>query len=636
MTVGKQQGETTGRTFRRYQDGEAEFDSFQEQIFKAGWSHKCPVYVQRTPACQGQCPAGEDIRGWLDVVRGLDKPPTGVTWQEHAFRRLTRANPFPGVMGYVCPAPCEEGCNRRAVEDFVGINAVEQFVGEAAIKGQYGFKKPEKETGKRVAIIGGGVAGLAAAYQLRLRGHGCTIFESRAELGGMLRYGLPNYRTPPAVVQGEIQRILDMGVEVHTNTRIGVDIKIDDLDRDFDAVFWAIGTQNGRIPNIPGANAPNCVGGIEFLRQFNDGKLPSVPGRIVVIGGGDTSIDVTTVARKLGGFSGIDGEGKPLTYTADMVTSAAAHSGQKVTLTSTLPLDRMRASAREVADARSLEVEILGGLMPLSVTCNAKGVAVGVRFAPCHHGADGHRVRIEGDEIEIPADLVVFAIGQYADMTGLESLDNGRQAISAGPALEVIGRPRHFVGGDVIAPHLLATAIGHAAAAAESIDALLRGETPARRPRIDKRHYDIREGLVENAKPVNGVVTSRTFVHNFENRSTQEVIKADSLFLGHFETTPRIHREERRLADLFARGGERIMPLTEEQAVKEAKRCMSCGLCLECDNCMVFCPQAAVSKVPRDQHAIGYYVTTDYKRCIGCHICQDVCPAGYIQMGLGE
>ncbi|MHB8254471.1 MAG: NAD(P)-binding protein [Acidiferrobacter sp.] len=625
-----------GRTFRRYEDGVSEPSSWQEEIFKASASYKCPVYVQRTPSCQGQCPAGEDIRGWLDVVRGLDKPPAGVTWEDHAFRRLTRANPFPGIMGYVCPAPCEEGCNRRAVEDTVGINAVEQFIGEAALKAGLSFAKPTHESGKRVAIIGGGPGGLSCAYQLRLRGHACTIFESRAELGGMLRYGLPNYRTPPVMVQGEIQRILDLGIEARTGVQVGVDITIADLDRDFDAVFWAIGTQRGRIADIPGSDAPNCIGGIEFLREFNEGRLPSVPQRIVVIGGGDTSIDVTTVARKLGGVNGQSADGQPLTYTADMVTSAAAHSGQKVTLTSTLALNKLRASEREVADARSLDVAILGGLMPLSVTIDSKGQATGVRFAPCTHGSDGKRVRVDGDEIEIPADLVVFAIGQYADMTGLEALDNGRNSIAADREFRVVGKPRHFVGGDVVVPHLLATAIGHGAVAAEGIDALLQGGTPARRPRIDKRHFDIREGLKEGGKPVNGVSTSPNFVHNFENRSTQEVIGSERLFLAHFATTERIKREERRLVDLFARGGERIMPLTTEQAVAEAKRCMSCGLCLECDNCMIFCPQVAVSKVPRDQHAIGYYVTTDYTRCIGCHICEDVCPAGYIQMGLGE
>ncbi len=625
-----------GRTFRRYRDGDSKPESWQEQIFKAGWSYKCPVYVQRTPTCQNGCPAGEDIRGWLDVVRGLDKPPAGVTWQEHAFRRLTRANPFPGIMGYVCPAPCEDGCNRRAIEDRVGINAVEQFLGEAALKAGYSFARPTKETGKRVAIVGGGPGGLACAYQLRLKGHACTIFESRAELGGMLRYGLPNYRTPPAVVQGEIRRILDLGIEVNTGVRIGKDISFSELDKSFDAVFWAIGTQRGRIPEIPGAHAPNCIGGIEFLRAFNEGRLPDVPQRIVVVGGGDTSIDVTTVARKLGGVSATKPDGSPLTYTADMVTSAAVHSGQNVTLTSVLPVQRLKASEREVADAQSLDVAIMGEIMPLAVTVDDNGRATGVRFAHCMHDKDGKRVRKEGPEFEIPADLVVFAIGQVADMEGLEVLDNGRHAIAPGSGLQVLGQPRHFVGGDIIVPHLLATAIGHAAIAAEGIDALLRGAAVERRPHIDKRHFDIREYLPKNATPVDGMVTSPEAVHNFENRSHREVIESDALFLAHFATTERIKREERRLVDLFAHGGERIMPLSADQAVAEAKRCMSCGLCLECDNCVVFCPQVAVKKIPRDQHAVGYYVTTDYTRCIGCHICADVCPAGYIQMGLGE
>ncbi|MHB1753766.1 MAG: NAD(P)-binding protein [Acidiferrobacter sp.] len=635
MANEKQTAESS-RTFRRYEDGDTTPESWQDYIFKAGWSYKCPVYVQRTPTCQNGCPAGEDIRGWLDVVRGLDKPPAEVSWQEHAFRRLTRANPFPGIMGYVCPAPCEEGCNRRAVEDHVGINAVEQFIGEAALAGRFHFAKPLEESGKRVAIIGGGPGGLACAYQLRLKGHACTIFEAREQLGGMLRYGLPNYRTPPAVVEGEIQRILDLGVTIKTGVRVGRDVSFEDLDRDFDAVFWAIGTQVGRIPEIPGAHAPNCVGGIEFLREFNEGRMPSVPRRIVVVGGGDTSIDVTTVARKLGGFAATKPDGSPLTYTADMVTQAAIHSGQKVTLTSVLPTAKLKASEREVEDARSLDVAILGNVMPLAVTLDADGRACGVRFAPCEHGKDGKRVRVPGDEIEIPADLVVFAIGQVADMTGLEALDNGRHAIAAGPGLQVLGHPKHFVGGDIITPHLLATAIGHATVAADGIDALLKGQAVARRPHIDKRHFDIREGLPTRALPVDGKVTSPAFVHNFEDRAHREVIKSDALFLAHFSTTPRLARTERRLAEIFTEGGTRIMPLDEAQAVAEAKRCMSCGLCLECDNCVVFCPQVAVKKVPRDQKALGYYVTTDYTRCIGCHICADVCPAGYIQMGLGE
>ena len=166
-------------TFRKYEDGDKDWDAWGEMIFEGEHSHKCPTYVHRTPPCQGSCPSGEDIRGWLDIVRGIEKPSKDVTWQEYAFRRSTNANPFPAIMGRVCPAPCQDGCNRNQVEDFVGINAVEQFIGDTALSNNYTFDytKAGKETGKKVAIIGGGPAGLAAAYQLRRMGHGATVFD---------------------------------------------------------------------------------------------------------------------------------------------------------------------------------------------------------------------------------------------------------------------------------------------------------------------------------------------------------------------------------------------------------------------------------------------------------------------------
>src|SRR6056300_259735 len=121
-------------TNRRYQDGDDKPSDWQEEIFQASWTHKCPTYVHRTPPCQGSCPSGEDIRGWLQIVRGLEKPTGDMDWQEYAFRRSTNANPFPSIMGRVCPAPCQDGCNRNEVEDFVGINSVEQFIGDQALE----------------------------------------------------------------------------------------------------------------------------------------------------------------------------------------------------------------------------------------------------------------------------------------------------------------------------------------------------------------------------------------------------------------------------------------------------------------------------------------------------------------------
>jgi len=149
MAVTTNKAKTEGVTWRRYKDGETEkdFRSSQDLIFQSSWTHKCPEYMLSTPPCQGSCPAGEDIRGYLNIVRGIEKPPAGVTWQEYAFRRITEANPFPGVMGRVCPAPCESGCNRNMVEDHVGINAVEHFVGDWGIENNMTYTSTAAETG---------------------------------------------------------------------------------------------------------------------------------------------------------------------------------------------------------------------------------------------------------------------------------------------------------------------------------------------------------------------------------------------------------------------------------------------------------------------------------------------------------
>ncbi|MDH4325082.1 MAG: FAD-dependent oxidoreductase, partial [Betaproteobacteria bacterium] len=234
----------SGHTFRKFKDGDHEWRSFQEQIFAGDESDKCPVYVHKTPPCQASCPSGEDIRGWLNIVRGVEKPPKGTAAQEYAFRRSTDANPFPSMMGRVCPAPCQTGCNRNKVEDFVGINAVEQYIGDYALEKNYTFQAGP-ETGKRVAIVGGGPAGLSAAYQLRRKGHAVTLFDDHAELGGMAKYGVPGYRLPRKHLDGEINRIIAMGVEVRPNTRIGKDVALKALEKDYDAVLLALGCKAG-------------------------------------------------------------------------------------------------------------------------------------------------------------------------------------------------------------------------------------------------------------------------------------------------------------------------------------------------------------------------------------------------------
>ncbi len=639
-------------TWRRFEDGDATYDDWTDKIFMEDTSYKCPTYIQRTPPCQGSCPSGHDIRSWLAIVREEEKPEEGMEWKEYAFRRATSSNPFPSMMGRVCPAPCQDGCNRNEVEDFVGINSVEQYIGDSAIEAGFKFEAGA-DTGKKVAVIGGGPAGLAAAFQLRSKGHGVTLFEENEGLGGMMRYGIPGYRIPRERLDAEIQRIVDMGVEVRNKTRVGRDVAVADLEKDYDAILWALGCQSGRGLPIPGwDDTPNCVSGVAFLKAFNEGRMKVTADKVVCIGGGDTSIDVVSVARRLGHIKHINPTDRPELVVRDGfvvhdAANAAAAQGSEVTLTSLFPKEQMMAAEHEVSDATTEGVTILDGMMPLEVIKGEDGRATALKICACT--MDGMRpIPVEGTERVIEADLIVSAIGQGGDLEGLEDFDNGRGLIDADKSYQVPGKPGHFVAGDIIRPHLLTTAIGQARVAVESIDTYMKHEELGKRPKVDVNHFSLMSKLKEaHLEPehfdstkgdLRGTNSAKYAVHNFEDRSKQEIIPADELFLGHFTPTPRnIRSEDVPSSDeVLGHFHERLIALNEEQVQAEAKRCMSCGMCFECDNCVVFCPQDAVFRVKKNESTTGRYVDTDYSKCIGCHVCSDVCPTGYIQMGLGE
>lgn len=644
-------------TFRRYKDGDSKVRRWNEQIFQASHSYKCPTYIQSTPPCQGSCPAGEDIRGYLSIVRGTEKPPVGadgkptMPWQEYAWRRLTEANPFPSVMGRVCPAPCETGCNRNEVEDHVGINSVEHFLGEYAIANKLKFNKTAAATGKKVAVIGGGPASLSCAYQLALKGHEVTVFDEHEFLGGMMRYGIPGFRTPRDVLDAEIQRIIDLGVKTRMKTRVGTDITLEQIRKDFDAVFLGMGAQAGRALPIADAEAPNVVTATAFLKAFNDGRLQHVGKRVVVVGGGDTSIDVATVARRLGHITHAkptDAEHAIAGRLAQDVADISAKQGAEVTLTSVFNIDKMQANKHEIEQALAEGIHILGSLVPIGIVRDASGRATALRVARCEAKFVGPKLEIkniEGSEHDIEADLIVSAIGQAVDFTGLEEFNNGKGAVSTDRNYVVNGQQGVFAGGDVIRPHLLTTAIGHGSISADGIHNYMLGIDLEKRPKIDAHQFDLMRKMAEKGieikeshEPLRGTCDSNVAVHNFDNRSDRYVIPHDKLFLGHFSYVPRNQRDIVTLDKETALGNfdERLVALVQERAVAEAKRCMSCGMCFECDNCVVYCPQTAVYRVKKSEATTGRYVATDYDKCVGCHICADVCPTGYIQMGLGE
>jgi NADPH-dependent glutamate synthase beta subunit-like oxidoreductase len=637
-------------TFRKYEDGVNRWRSMGENIFNEDTSHKCPTYVHRTPPCQGSCPSGEDIRGWLNIVRGIEKPPAEVSMQEYAFQRSTDANPFPSMMGRVCPAPCEQGCNRNNVDDFVGINAVEQYIGDTAKQENFRFSAPPLGSDKRVAIIGGGPAGLAAAYQLRRKGIASTIFDEHDELGGMFRYGIPGYRTPREYLDHEIKRILDLGdIETRMATRVGTDVSVAELEKEYDALLWAIGCQTGRNLPVKNGDAPNCISGVAFLEAFNKGALQVTADRVICVGGGDTSIDVVSVARRLGKIDSLPKE--QLTefvvggFTAHDSAYAAARQGADVTLTSLFERAEMTATEHEVEDALREGVRILDGVMPLEVVVDDDGRACALKLAKCRFD-DGKPSAVEGSEFELECDLIVSAIGQGGNLTGLEDLGNETNLMDADKFYQHAHRPGHFVAGDIIRPHLLTTAIGHAAVAADSIERYLGGADFSKRPKVDVHHFNLLDKLKEaELEPSEfqhegtwGTNEADFAVHNYEDRAANEIISSERLFLSHFNYEARHLREmhgpdaEKVLGDFT----ERSNSLDEAEAIEEAGRCMSCGMCFECDNCVIYCPQDAVYRVSKEQKTMGRYVATDYTRCIGCHICADVCPTGYIDMALGD
>jgi NADPH-dependent glutamate synthase beta subunit-like oxidoreductase len=648
-----------GHTYRRFQEGETGADwDLNEKIFKGDASYKCPTYIHKTPPCQGSCPSGHEIRGWLAIARGMDKPPVeGMSWQEYAFQRMVEANPFPATMGRVCPAPCEDGCNRNELDDYVGINAVEQYVGDYAIENKLKLPEAGAATGKKVAVVGAGPGGLAAVYFLRRSGHAVTLFEKNKELGGMMRYGIPGYRTPRDMLDAEIGRIIDLGVEVRTGVQVGKDVSMSDLD-DFDAIVWAVGAQKGRgLPTEGWDGTENCITGVEFLDAFNQGWAVSTAKRVVVVGGGDTSVDVASVARRLGHISKIadkdQADTQVLGHTAHDVAGAFRREGVQAVLTSLFPIEQMTAAEHEREDAMREGIDIKGGVMPVKVVKGENGRATALRMVECTVDNKGIPSPVEGAaEFDIECDMVVSAIGQFGDLDGIDELNNGRGFMAVDQLYKIKDQDKHFAIGDIVRPHLLTTAIGHASIATDSINTYLGGgKLDGKRPKVDVHHFNLLNELHQRGlDPENtsfgstihdgmaGTSDSNIAVHNYEDRSTNKIIPHDGLFMGHFQFVDRNQRDHVMVDAEHVMGNfeERLKALTEEQAQAEGERCMSCGMCFECDNCVIFCPQDAVFKVKKDKHAVGRYVDTDYNKCIGCHICSDVCPTGYIEMGLGE
>ena len=517
------------------------------------WRDERPTYIDRLPPCNNACPAGENIQGWLYHAEEGD--------YAGAWQVLMQDNPMPGVMGRVCYHPCETSCNRAKLDQAVSIHAVERFLGDYAL--QHGLKPSfeAEPSGKRVLIVGAGPSGLSAAYHLTRMGHQVTIREAGPMAGGMMRFGIPKYRLPRDILDGEIQRILDMGVTLELETKVE-DIESAFTEDGFDAVFVAVGAHLAKRTNIPAHAAGKILDAVSVLRDMETGAEPPQLGRrVVVYGGGNTAMDVARTAKRLG----VD---EAMIVYRRTRKEMPAHEFE----------------ARE-AEEEGVMIHWLRTIKQIDeTTFTVEKMAI---------DEDG-RPQPTGEFETLEADTLILALGQDVDTSFLEEVPGveiARDGVVQVTPQMMTGRPGLFAGGDMVPSERTVTvAIGHGKKAARNIDAWLRGET-------------------------------------YEAPEKHELADFDLLNTWYYDDAPQ--RVQGQLDLLRRQSGfeEVLQGLNEENALFEARRCLSCGNCFECDTCYGICPDNAVIKL-----GPGKRFQFNYDYCKGCGICAAECPCGAIAM----
>jgi NADPH-dependent glutamate synthase beta subunit-like oxidoreductase len=399
------------------------------------WRTVRPEYVDRLPPCNHACPAGENIQGWLFHAEAGE--------YEQAWRVLTRDNPLPAVMGRVCYHPCETACNRGKLDSCVGINAIERFLGDEALRQGWKFDPPPVTTGKRVLVIGAGPSGLSAAFHLARMGHTVSIREAGPLAGGMMRFGIPKYRLPREVLDAEIRRIMDLGIDLQLDTKV-TDVIATMREGRFDAVFLAVGAHLAKRAYLPAGSAGKMLDAVSVLRSMEGEEKPLLGRRVVVYGGGNTALDVARTAKRLGAEESI------IVYRRTREKMPAHESELEEALQEGV-LVKWLSTIKQAGES-SITVE--------KMRLDAQGIA-----------------QPTGEFETLAADSVVLALGQDVDLSlldGVPGLEITDGVVKVGPDM-MTGHPGVFAGGDMVPGERTVTVgIGHGKLAARNIDAWLR------------------------------------------------------------------------------------------------------------------------------------------------------------------
>jgi NADPH-dependent glutamate synthase beta subunit-like oxidoreductase/Pyruvate/2-oxoacid:ferredoxin oxidoreductase delta subunit len=532
-----------------------------------------PKQVEKAAPCQGGCANCGDIRGWIGTVAQRDK--IGLSAEEayaQAWRIITDVNPFPATLGRICPHPCEDHCNRSELDEPLAINAMERFLGDFAIRAGLPLVRNEDSVGDVwIGVIGAGPSGLSFAYQMARRGYRVTVYDSREKAGGMLRYGVPDYRLPQEVLEAEIQKILDLGVELKLGVEVGRDISLEEVRALHSSLYLGIGAQQGLALRIPGAEGPGVWTGTDYLARINRGETVAVGDQVIVIGGGNTAIDAARCARR---------------------------GGAEVTILYRRSRQEMPAIAHEIDDALEEGVELVLLAAPVALNRDPDGRLKSAQVQRMELGepdTSGRRspVPIEDSEYEMIADAVIMAVAQVPVLEGLEALDhqgNWLVADAAGAVSEDI-----LAGGDALGPGIAGEAIVQGRRAAEALHARLCGQQ-------------------EKAPEV----SARAEIHGQDVRFAT---KPGSAAVH----TPMLPAEQRVRLGMTEVAGT----VDESQFLAEVERCYSCGSCYGCEQCFMYCTSDCFTRM--EEPRPGMYFSLNLDACKECGKCIEVCPCGFLE-----
>jgi len=516
------------------------------RIKTGSWRNVKPYYDPKTSPCIASCPAGENIQGYIELAKEEK--------YDEAVRLIWESNPFPAICGRVCYHPCMDGCARGPFDGSVYIPAIERFLGDYAIENKVTVSPTDKRQDHKIAVIGGGPAGLSTAFFLARKGFPVTVFEAKDKLGGVLRYGIPEYRLPKDVLDAEVQRILDLGVEFRPNTVVGRDISLEELS-DYSAFFLGIGLQKSRALGVDNEDIDGVMPGLEFLEKVNTGQKVDVGDEVVVVGGGNTAMDVARSALRLG---------------AD------------VTVVYRRTRDEMPAIEDEVEEAVDEGIKFKFLATPVEISTK-NGKLSEIRCQEMELGApddSGRRRPVPKEEAFFtmqPSSLLV-AIGEQPDSEVFEKLVEIEWGLIVADEYGKTNNKKMFAGGDIVSgASTVVNAVARGRGAAELIEAQLTGTEFD--PKTMKRVVAIAD------------LNSAYFFHK------------DRAVMGHSDGD--------KTGNPFV---EVNAGLTCDQVQDELSRCYSCGVCDGCDNCYVFCPDVAISR----ENGV-YKIDYDYcKGCLIC------------------